>query len=1220
VTVVNVNTGVTFKAVSNESGVYIFPPLQPGTYKVTCEMPSFKTLVYDNLKLEVSAHVSLNLNLELGIQSQTIEVQATLEDKLGLATASVGGMITAQMARDLPLSSANILNLTSLQAGVDGSYFDGARYGALNITLNGVNVQDNRINSGIFSSIGVSQDLVQEIRVVTSPADAEFGRGSGQIQMVTRTGTNEFHGSLWDSVRNDALNANSWGNNRQGADPKTGLPVAPRSILKRNQFGARLGGPIVKNKTFFFFLYEGQRQASRSNATATVLTDTAKQGLYRFFPGVLNANADAITPTVDLAGNPVKPATATGDLQTVSLFGRDPNRMVPDPTGIIKAMMDKLPSANYFRTGDGLNTAGFRWIRKSYDNSNRYTVRIDHYLSDKHRLSFDYALEKEFWNQDLMPQAYPSSPPDDALSRTTFYNLAIASTIRPNLINQGHVSAIRPTVRWHAFWELPGGMDRLPKVGSNPYLIVNSRISDPLYTGQDPQGRLTPVYQYSDTISWMKGKHYLVGGAELRRVSTNGFNSFTVMPRANIGAGGAPVQNITNIPFIGQNSSIATDILNELAGSVGSFQQAFNSPGGKNPTFLAGEGKVRHWKATELSFFFKDDWKISPAVTLNLGVRWEWYGVPYDSNGKTTAPVGGTAGVFGVSGIGMDALFQPGLSKGQLTRTQLVGPNSPNPDIPLYNDDWNNFAPAVGISWSIPYFGRNKTVLRTGYGWSYERSSFRMIDVISGDLPGLRVVTTTQSGSYMNLANTQFPLTPAGAPLSTIPIDERTQTMRSFDNNLRTPYTQNFNVSLQREIVKNLTLEVRYVGSKTTKAINGIEMNERNIFAKGANGESILDAFKTTQKGGNSPLLDQIFMGLTQSGQTVNGTTFTGSDLVRYNSTTAGYLANTGGVGSFANWLWTTTTYTNQVGGLPRRVGLPENWIAVNPQVANTRLTMNCCNQTYHALQIEVNKRFSSGFSLQSNYAFSKALGDDTGSGQEQNFTYRTLRNQPLQKHILTIVTPHTWRTNTTYTLPFGPGKSFLTTQHSLVRRLVEGWTVGAIFIVHSGGYLNLSSGMNSYNTAGSNTPNLVGSLLKSTGGVYVNEKSEINYFKGFTQVTDPFVASLTTLRNVQSLSTLKAIADPSGNIILINPLPGTLGSLGQYYLTGPGDFELDMNLIKRVRIDENRTFEMRVTAFNISNTPQWGNPTTDINSTNFGRITSASGNRTVFIELRLNF
>jgi hypothetical protein len=660
--------------------------------------------------------------------------------------------------------------------------------------------------------------------------------------------------------------------------------------------------------------------------------------------------------------------------------------------------------------------------------------------------------------------------------------------------------------------------------------------------------------------------------------------------------------------------------LNNLAGSIASFQQAFNSPGGANPVFLAGEGKVRHWKETEFSMFFKDNWKITPRLTLNLGLRYEFYGVPYDANGKTAAPVGGTAGIFGVSGTGMDVLFQPGASKGQLTTVQLVGKNSPNPGSQLWNNDWTDFAPAVGLSWALPYFGENKTTLRMGYGWGYERSSFRMVDVIAGDLPGLRVVTTSQSGSYLNLASTAFPLTPTGKPLSTIPIDERTQTMRGFDSNLRTPYVQNWNIALQRQILKNLTLEIRYVGNKGTKLINGIEMNERNIFAAGANGETILDAFKTTQLGGSSPLLNQLFNGLTISGLgAVNGTTVTGSDVIRYNSTTAGYLAGNN-VGTFANWLWTTTSYTNQVGGIPRRAGYPENWIAVNPQVSNTRLTSNCCNSTYNSLQIEVTKRFSAGFSLQANYTFGKALGDEEGSGQEQNFTYRTLRDKHLQKRILTFSVPHVFRANGTYTLPFGPGAKFLNTNHGLVSRLVGGWTIGAIFSLESGGYLNLSSGAASYNTAGSNTPMLLGDLLKSSGEVYVNESSEINYFKGYTQVTDPFVASMTTNRNIQGLSTLKAIADPSGKIILANPTPGVLGSLGSYYLNGPGSFGLDMNLIKRVRIDEDRSFEMRATAINILNCPQWGNPNTDINSPNFGRITSASGNRIMVVELRINF
>jgi hypothetical protein len=154
----NVNTGIKADVISNEAGVYVFPTLQPGTYRVTAEMPGFKTLVYENIKLEVSARVNLNLQLELGVQTQTIQVTAQLETALGMVSASIGGMLTAQMVRDLPLPSRSVLNLTDLQAGVQGDYFSGARIGTLNITLNGVNVMDNRINSGVFSTLVSAAD------------------------------------------------------------------------------------------------------------------------------------------------------------------------------------------------------------------------------------------------------------------------------------------------------------------------------------------------------------------------------------------------------------------------------------------------------------------------------------------------------------------------------------------------------------------------------------------------------------------------------------------------------------------------------------------------------------------------------------------------------------------------------------------------------------------------------------------------------------------------------------------------------------------------------------------------------------------------------------------------------------------------------------------------------------------------------------------------------
>jgi len=438
---------------------------------------------------------------------------------------------------------------------------------------------------------------------------------------------------------------------------------------------------------------------------------------------------------------------------------------------------------------------------------------------------------------------------------------------------------------------------------------------------------------------------------------------------------------------------------------------------------------------------------------------------------------------------------------------------------------------------------------------------------------------------------------------------------------MRIPYAQNWNISLQRELMKNLSLEVRYVGSKGTKLLNSVQLNERNVFAKGTNGESIVEAFMTTQAGGSSPLLNQLYSGLSIPGLgVVNGTTITGSDAVRKNSTTANYLASNS-VGSYANYLWTSTEYTGQVGGIPRRAGYPENWISTNPQVASSFLAMNCCNSNYHSLQVEVVKRYTSGFSFQGNYTFSKALGDEEGSGQQQDLTFRNLRDRSFQKRLLSFSRFQVVRLNSTYTLPFGPGKSFLTTSNSIISRIVDNWTIGAIFIVQSGSPLNFSSGAAAFNTQ-TGTPMMASGAKfpKTTGEVYKDSKGDVYYFNGFTQIADPYIANLTTKNGVQNLASYKALVDPNGNIVLTNPLPGQLGSLGWYYITGPGNFGLDVNLVKRIRIDETRQFELRAVATDLLNTPQWGNPTVDINNTSFGRITSASGNRIITVELRINF
>src|SRR5215467_12109932 len=311
VTATNTQTGIVSTTVTNETGAYNFPSLQTRTYKVTAELPGFQTQTYEDVALGVSQQVRLNFSLVVSGQTQSVEVNVAADTLIATTSASVGTVLPEYKVRDLPLASRNILDLTTTAGGTQGSNFAGGRLTLLNTTRDGIPVSDGRYDTGAATTTYVSPDLVDEVRVIVAPADAEMGRGSGQIQMTTRSGTNELHGSVFWVNRNSVLNANSWNNNFQGAG---------KDYYNGNQFGARLGGPIIKNKTFFFFLFDGQRFLTKGNFTGTVLTDQARQGIFRYFPGVQNGNILANTPTVDRNGNPAGPAGAT--LTSLNVFGR----------------------------------------------------------------------------------------------------------------------------------------------------------------------------------------------------------------------------------------------------------------------------------------------------------------------------------------------------------------------------------------------------------------------------------------------------------------------------------------------------------------------------------------------------------------------------------------------------------------------------------------------------------------------------------------------------------------------------------------------------------------------------------------------------------------------------------------------------------------------------------------------------------------------------------
>jgi hypothetical protein len=1209
----NLKTGVGTSELSNSSGVYLFPVLPPGDYRVSAQKTGFKKYLLDKLTLRTGDHVEQNLVLEVGTVSETVQVEANSEAVTYL-TSTQGGLLNTRRIEDLPVAGRNVMDFVLTQPGVNGTNFNGSRNDLLNITLDTANIQDNFITESLGTTqIFASVDRIEEVRVVTSPADAEFGHGSGQVILTSKSGTNEYHGTAFDNIHNTVLNANSWTNNRNGTK---------RNVTVANDTGASIGGPIRRNKTFFFGLFEANINRTKSSVTATTLTDTARQGLFRFYPGVTNGNANANNPVVDIGGNPITPRGASGPLQSVSLFGLDPNRLAPDSTGVVAKNLALLPSPNNFlAAGDGLNTAAYVWRRGASDDIYSYTWRVDHNFNEKHRLSVSYSHDTENAPNNNDAQPLPNSPIGVYTDTGTVGSVALTSTLRPNLVNEATVGISRNSVQFHAPWTVAGQSQTsvLPSLSGVPYLLNLNVVTSPIATGtsEDPQGRMQPTYSYGEKIHWLKGKHAIKAGIELRFVSTNSFVSFNVVPRINLGvAASTATQNITTISGIGANGTLGGNILATLAGSVASEVQQFYSPGGNNPQFLPGGTAQHTWRDREWGTFFQDDIKLTRNFTLHAGLRWDYYGVPYEASGRIGTVAGGSGSIFGISGANFGALFQPGVTNGSLTQLQLIGKNSPHPEVQPWQGQYRNFAPVVGMSWSLPWLGRDKTVFRAGYGIAYERFTQVLFDQLYGySAPGLGQGQTYAPPSYQNLKSAFLPLQTVGLPLATVPINDNnssTQTILTADNGLKQPYVQNWNASLGREIRRGIVIDVRYVGSKGTKLLRGTNVNENNIFENG-----ILNAFLVTEAGGNAPLLNQIFKGLNISGAgVVDGVNVTGSQAMRANSTLNAYLTSNN-VGGFANFLAYNTFVTGVRGGLLKNGGLPANFVVANPQFGSAYLIGNFSNSTYNSLQIEVNKRFGSGFQIQSSYVRSKALGDYDGTAQSEVNSFITLRNEHLDKRLLSFDQPNVWRNSGIWEMPFGPGKRLLRNNHGILGHMVEQWTTSAVFYKLSGAPTSFSNSSGAtFNTA---TPTSVNLGPLPSGSVY-KSGNNVQYFTGLTQVPDPSIQNMPA--NLRNQSSLMAIQGASGQILVENPLPGQLGTLSPTSFRGLGTFTLNLQLSKPITLNREHkvTAILRADAINVLNKPIWGTPNLNIDSTSFGQITSAAGTRSVNLSARIRW
>jgi hypothetical protein len=1295
VTATNVGTGITTTTVTNESGAYNFPALQPGTYKISAELPGFQTQTFTDVQLGGAQQVTLNFTLQVApAAGQNVEVTVAADTILATTSNSIGTVLPEYKIRDLPSLTGNVFNLVANMPGVqrDGTgtfgYMAGGRLGDVNATRDGINVNDGRYENGAWSTVYTSPDMVEEVKVVVAPVDAETSRGNGQVQMVTRSGTNQFRGSVAWSNHNSALDANSWFNNFNGVG---------KSYDNRNLYSARLSGPIIKNKTFFFALFTGQRDVKKTQATGLTWTDMAKAGIFRYWPGVDNQNASGNNPGVDINGNPIPPAGATGPLSAIGLFGscnyqgqpvpnckvfNDPLRSSISSVPFIQETLRRMPSPNQFTssgnlTGDGLNTAIVRFVRRQdgFDltngngdevNRDQYNLRIDHNFNSKHKISL-IGTNEHTWGTATQAglRAWPQGFDGLAVKRPVVYSIQVSSTLSSSMLNQ-----LRLGKSGSNNWQW-GPADRGDEIGAEARKLLYTANGIPIGTftyatgmtsfvtkggfGRWREG-INPRYSIGDDLSWTKGKHAFKGGMEWRRTESNGFNDPNYTPVATFGAGtnGALLDSSpANGGFTGlttNSANLAKAFLYDLTGQIASVNEAFGVKSAKD-TVLRGTPEIpnnRHWNyQNEFSAYFKDDWKFRPDLTINVGIHWEWYGQPYEHDGLAARVVGDESSFLNVQCAGTPGVIGSATGCTNLTQVQFVGKNSTHPEIGvnLKGNDYHSFAPSVGIAWNLPWFGKGKTVLRTGYGIAYSGAlrNFITVDSSINTVPGINLIqngsgltwnapTATRDvpSSLTTLANLSLPIPfPAGTPTSSpFPVQPTTRNLQITTYNYTNPYTQNWNLEIQREVAKNTTVEVRYVGTKGSKLWSNVDINALNFY-RSDSAAALFAAFDAARAGGESPLLNTLFNGISITGGcgTVNGTSCTGAQALRMGTATRANLAN-GSYGALLNLLNTTLQYSingvagpTDAGSVLRHAGFPDNYLTPNPQYSSINIFGNNQNSTYHSLNLQVTRRLSGGFTATTSYIFSKAMGD-IGTSPDPN-------NRHLTKTLQSVDHKHQISSNGTYELPFGTGHFLLGNAPGWAQTIVGKWQLGGIMNFLTGAPLALTATNQRTITNTDARPVVVGNL---PAGKITKVSNGINFFDGYTVVDDPgfaqvspvCAASTTACNTLAAGYNLKAIKDPNGNFILVNPQPGQTGGLP--VVRGPKSFNFDMNLVKRFQIAESKTFEFRIDAVNILNHPNFADPTANIDSTSFGRITAlrselvGNGMRSFIINTRLNF
>lgn len=1050
---------------TTDDGTYVFSSVPPSTYTVQVEAAGFKKTSVSDVKATVDTSVNVDVALEIGAVTEVVNVTSGTDAPINTSDATIGNTFESRRIQELPLNARNIVGLLSLQPGVTPQgEVTGSRRDQANITLDGIDVNEQQsgldiVSGDAFGSVlRVTPDSVQEFRVTTSVPNADQGRSSGgQVSLVTKSGSNDFHGSLFWYHRNTVTTANDYFNNAAGrfvaTDPQViagtatvGEERVPRPKLLRNIFGGSIGGPIKKDRAFFFYSYEGRRDAAAESVLRTVPTATLRQGIVRFrntAGGVTTLNpADIAT----LYPATVSPATPQG----------------VNPAGL--ALLQTAPLPNDFTTGDGLNVAGFRFNAPISTSLNSHIAKFDFTLTDKQALFVRGNYQNDLYGR--APQ-FPGTPSPSLWVNPKGFVVGHVWNLSNTVVNSARIGLTR-----QAF----------TSGGDSNANSVNFRFVYQPFLYQRTVTRTTPVWNFTDDVSWVKNTHTLQFGTNLRWIRNNrqtfanSFDAGVVNPSFYANSG-----STLSAPLLplGLSSGFVFDARAAVASVLGRFSQySFNVNYDLDGQLLpVGDPTARTFATEEYEFYGQDSWKVRPNLTITGGLRWGYNTPVYETQGFQVKP-----------NVSLGEFFdrrreaaERGVAVNDLISLDLAGPANGREG--FYDKDFNNFAPSIAIAWS-PDFGDNffgrlvgrqgRSVIRGGFRTVYDRVgsalavSFDLNNALgfasSATVSANTVNTTSRLGPLFGSLDQSFrgfPFLTTPGPITfplSHPADEQARIEQTLDDTLTTPKQYTWNASFGREMPKGFSFEASYIGRAGRNLLIDRDIMHPNNLRDPASGQSWYDAagvladLRDLNVPFDSPTVPRVayFENLFPNlGANLLGDASLTSTQAAYflaaRCSVAGCAAGVNDAFDLPDW-----TFVQIV--LDDFSSLGPNAF-FHPQYAAFQTLSSVGSADYHAGTLTLRQRFKSDISFDFNYTFSKSL--DNGSPIESIAILANVTRNPLDlslsKSYSDFDIRHNISANWLIALPFGRGKRFLNSSPTVVNGLLGGWQFSGIARYHTG-------------------------------------------------------------------------------------------------------------------------------------------------------------------------